>query len=387
MTETMGSKQVKVVIIVAGLGIIGGIFLHLQNRRHTHNSIPDFPAAPSQASGPVPSANLTPRKAGEAVRASSETNEPQADEEEPNPLLIPRAKIEEYLAIHHRDAASLLAAFHAASDPDHPEQGIDYLKEAATNFPGDPFVQRTILAHDAFPEDRRKWLEAFKTSSPSNSLANYLSARDYFKNGQQDAAMKDLLEASGKGQFTDFAMESYLGAAELSRFSGASTLIATTAGMSAMSADLLPQLSNMKAVVQGIREAQKQYVDSGDNASAQNLSQMGVGLANRLTSGDGGRFISSQLVGIATETIALQALDQNTSYDFLGGKTAGQRLEEIRQQKLDFRALASSFNPAFAAATEAEKDNYTERMKIYGEIAAMRWLQQQHAADPTQTRK
>ena len=109
---------------------------------------------------------------------------------------------------------------------------MNYLKEAATNFPGDPQVQLTVLAQDAFPEDRRKWLDAFKASSPSNSLANYLSARDYFKNNQQDAAMKELLEASGKGQFADYAMESYLGAAELSRFAGASPLIANTAAMS-----------------------------------------------------------------------------------------------------------------------------------------------------------
>ena len=381
----MGSRPVKVAIMVAGLGIIGGIFFYLQHRRQPQSPIADMSAASSQGSNPAPSGNFTPRN--QAVGAASETNEPPADEDEPNPLLIPREKIEEYLALHHRDAASLLAAFHAASDPDHPEQGIDYLKEAATNFPGDPFVQRTILVHDAFPEDRRKWLDAFKTSSPSNSLANYLSARDYFKSGQQDAAMKELLEASGKEQFADFAMESYLGAAELSRFSGASTLVATTVGMSAMSADLLPQLANMKGVAQGIREAQKQYVDSGDNASVQNLSQMGVGLANRLTSGDGGRFLMSQLVGIAAETIALQALDQNTSYDFLGGKTVAQRLEEIRQQKQDLRALTSVYSSAFAAATDAERDNYIERVKIYGEAAAMRWLQQQHAADPTQSQK
>ena len=114
---------------------------------------------------------------------------------------------------------------------------------------------------------------------------------------------------------------------------------------------------------------------------------MGVGLANRLTSGDGGRFLMSQLVGIAAETIALQALDQNTSYDFLGGKTVAQRLEEIRQQKQDLRALTSVYSSAFAAATDAERDNYMERVKIYGEAAAMRWLQQQHAADPTQSQK
>ena len=53
-------------------------------------------------------------------------------------------------------------------------------------------MQLAVLAHNAFPEARRQWLDAFKASSPDNSLANYLSAQDYFKNGQPEAAMKEL---------------------------------------------------------------------------------------------------------------------------------------------------------------------------------------------------
>jgi hypothetical protein len=254
------------------------------------------------------------------------------------------------------------------------------LKEAATNYPNDPHVQLTVLAHDAFPEDRRKWLDAFKASSPSNALANYLSARDYFKNNQPDAAIKELMEASGKAQFADFTMESYLGGAEISRFGGASPLIANTAAMSVMSSDLLPELANLKGIAQGVLDMQKQYLNSGDTASVQNLSQMSLGLADRLTSGDGGKFIISQLVGMATEAIALKSLDQNTSYDFLGGKTPGQRLEELKQQKLAFRELTQTMGPQFITLPEDEQKSYFDRVKIYGEVAAMRWLQQQHPA-------
>src|SRR5437879_12289475 len=97
-----------------------------------------------------------------------------------------------------------------------------------------------------------------------------LSAREYFKNNQQDAALKELLEASGKAQFADYAMESYLGAEDLSRFGGASPLIANTAAMSAMAGDLLPELSNLKGIAQSILDMQKQYLNSGDTASVQN---------------------------------------------------------------------------------------------------------------------
>ena len=97
---------------------------------------------------------------------------------------LPRAKVEAWLAKHNRDAMSLLAAFRALDD-------TNYLNEAATNFPNDPQVELAVLAHDEFPADRRKWLDLFKASSPSNSLANYLSAQDYFRNGNTDALSRN----------------------------------------------------------------------------------------------------------------------------------------------------------------------------------------------------
>jgi hypothetical protein len=116
---------------------------------------------------------------------------------------IPREKVEEWLAKHNRNAMSLLAAFRALDD-------TNYLNEAATNFPDNPQVELAVLAHDEFPQDRRKWLDLFKNSSPSNSMANYLSAQDYFKSGNSAAAIQELQAASGKSQFDSFETESRL---------------------------------------------------------------------------------------------------------------------------------------------------------------------------------
>ena len=150
-----------------------------------------------------------------------------------------------------------------------------------------------------------------------------------------------------------------------------------------MAADLLPQLSGFKGIALGVSELQKQYVNAGDAASSENLAQMSFALANRLTTGDGGRFLISQLVGISAENIALQQMNQNTPYDFLGGKTPAQRLEELKQRKQAFKELTQGFNTNFYMANEAEQIAYTERVKIYGEIAAMQWWQQrQRAATP-----
>ena len=286
-----------------------------------------------------------------------------------------RGKVEEYLARHNRNAASLLAAFHGLSD-------TNYLNEAATNFPNDPRVQLTVLARNAFPEERRKWLDSFKTSSPSNSLANYLSARDYFKDNQPDAAMKELSAAAGKSQFKDYSMETILDGEELGRFSGSSADDTRNNSMAGMSGDLLPELANLKGVASDIRDLQQRYVNLGDPGSAQNLAQLGLGLTARFSNGDSGKFLISQLVGMGAEAIVLDSLDKNTSYDFLGGQTPAQRLAELKQERASFSELSKNFGAIYNAMNEDQMAGYWERQKIYGELDALRWLRQQNMATP-----
>jgi len=371
------SWAAKIIIALAVLVIVGGMILKffasgsVRSKERTPSSASISETAPQTSSAP-----RTPTK----PLALDNATEPNGESDEDFALGLPGDKVQAYLQRHHRNAASLLAAFHASGTAKNPEGDINYLKEAATNYPNDPHVQWAVLSHDVFPEERRKWLDAFKASSPDNSLGNYLSAQDYFKNKQPDAAIKELLEASGKPLFADFAMESYLGAEEMFRETGKTPLEANTAAMSAMASDLLPELSSLKGVAQGILDIQKQYMVSGDAASVQNLSQIGIQLAGRMTDGEGGRFVISQLVGAATENIVLKSLDQNTAYDFLGGKTPAQRSEELKQQKLETRARTESFTSAFMKMNEQEMVSYVERVKVYGEVAAMRWLQQQNAA-------
>ncbi len=361
------SGSVKRILLLLLFAVVGLIAL-LQWRPSKQ------PAAPAPNGGdaaPVQPSRRTDSAPRRQAAAAAQT--PEESQTELGPLKLPQEKLDAYLKLHRRDAASLLAVFHASED-------VNYLKEAATNFPNDPHVQLAVLSHDVFPDQRRQWLDAFKASSPSNSLANYLSAREYFKNNETDAAIKELAEATGKSQFTDYAMDSYLGEEELFRSSGASPLIANVAGMAAMAADLMPQLAGFKGIANGVSDLQKQYVTAGDAASSENLAQMAFVLANRLSSGDGGRFLISQLVGIAAENVALQQLNQNTPYDFLGGQTPVQRIDDLKQRKQAFKELTQGFQTNFFAASEAEQIAYTERVKIYGEVPAMQWWQQQRRA-------
>jgi hypothetical protein len=291
---------------------------------------------------------------------------------------IPREKVEEWLAKHTRNAMSLLAAFRALDD-------TNYLNEAATNFPNNPQVELAVLAHDEFPQDRPKWLDLFKNSSPSNSLANYLSAQDYFKNGNSDAAIQELSEASGKSQFDGFETASRLDEEDLLLTSGKSSLEASTESMVGISEDMLPELMAFKQIAHGMGDLQTKYLASGDANSAANLAQIGMALGNQLESGDSGKYLINQMVGIADENIVLSKLDQNINYDFLDGQTPAQVLQQLKDQKSSNRELIENFSTAYSLLTADEMTSYVERSKIYGETVAMEWVIQQHPPNPSPT--
>jgi hypothetical protein len=291
---------------------------------------------------------------------------------------IPREKVEAWLAKHNRNAMSLLAAFRALDD-------TNYLNEAATNFPNNPQVELSVLAHDEFPQDRRKWLDLFKNSSPSNSLANYLSAQDYFKSGNSDDALQELQAASGKSQFDSFQTESRLDEEDLFLSSGKSPLEASTESLSGMVEEDGPELGALKQLAIGTGGLEKQYLAAGDANSAANLAQMGTTLGNQLESGDSGKYLINQLVSMAIEANSLRPLDPNTSYDFLDGQTPAQVLQQLKDQKTALRELTVNSSAAYPLMTPDEMTSYAERSKIYGEIGAMQWLVQQHPPNPSPT--
>src|SRR5205814_8096048 len=82
------------------------------------------------------------------------------------------------------------------------------LAEAIQKFPNDPQVAfEAAFKKDSSPEERLQWLNALKKSDPENSLPDYLSAPDYFKAGQTDQAVRELISASGKKQFHDYTLD------------------------------------------------------------------------------------------------------------------------------------------------------------------------------------
>ncbi|HEY1490396.1 MAG TPA: hypothetical protein VGF90_05085 [Verrucomicrobiae bacterium] len=211
-----------------------------------------------------------------------------------------------------------------------------------------------------------------------------MSAQGYFKNGNPDAAVQELMAASGKSQFDSFQTESRLDEEDLYLSSGYSQRESSKESTTVISQDILPELATYKQLAMGIGDLQKQYLGSGDANSAANLAQMGMNLGNQINSGDSGKYLINQLVGMAIEANSLRQLDQNTSYDFLDGQTPAQVLQQLKDQKTSLRELSQNASAAYPLMTQDEMVNYAERVNIYGETAAKQRLIQQHPPNTSQ---
>src|SRR5438309_7082169 len=114
-------------------------------------------------------------------------------------------------------------------------------RQQSPGYPNDPQVAfEAVFKKDASPEERHQWLEALKKADTGNSLPNYLLALDYFKSGQIDQAVQELVAVSGKQQFQDYTLDRMQDDEEAYLAAGYSVAEARTIPVS------LPQLRQVK---------------------------------------------------------------------------------------------------------------------------------------------
>jgi hypothetical protein len=279
------------------------------------------------------------------------------------PKLTP-GQVKAYLKANGRKASSLLAAYRTSGDP-------ALLKEAMEKYPKDPRVAfEAVMDKDMSPEQQREWLNAFKQGAPDNALANYLSARDYIKAGQMDQAVQELTAASGKPQFQDYTTERVQDDQEAYLSAGYSPAESERIALSWLE---LPQLPQMKQLGRDVVALAGAYSQAGDQASAQAALQMAVNLGQRYGNGPPNAALISQLVGLAVERMALNAMDPNSPYD-ASGQTVQGRLNEITQQRSAVDELVQKAQPLLPTLSDQEMLNYENRRMLFGEVAALQWV-------------
>jgi RNA polymerase sigma factor (sigma-70 family) len=273
------------------------------------------------------------------------------------------AQVASYLDAHRRSAASLLAAYRTTGDP-------ALLEEAKQSHPDDPQVAfEAAFRKDAPPEERRQWLDAFKQSAPENALPNYLSALDNFKAGQADQAVEELIAASGKQQFHDYTLDRLQDDEEAYLSAGHSVAEAKTIPAQQL---LLPQLAQFKELSQHVMELSKSYQQAGDEASTQAALQMAAQLGQRYGGTVPGEPTISQLVGIAVERIALNAMEPTSSYG--DGQTVKDRLDQLAMQRAQVEERARQMDALQSLMTDQDWITYKDRWRVFGEDAAAKWL-------------
>ncbi len=279
------------------------------------------------------------------------------------PAALSREEIEAYLRQNKRNAESLLAAYRMSHDQ-------SYLREAATNFPNTPFVQLAVIADGIFPEDQRKWIDAFKASSPDNALAWYLSALDYFNSKQTDLAIQELAQATHRQSFDTYAAQTSQAVEEICELAGWPPLAAKAW---APSSESISYLNSLKNLANQMMQTQQQDFNRGDPAAANSMASMGMVLGNTLRAGGP----IDQLVGIATEKKILGQLDPAVNYDFLG-RPVSDVLAELDRQKQAIADALKAKDQVLPTLNEIELASYFERKKLYGEMNAVLWLQSKH---------
>ena len=276
---------------------------------------------------------------------------------------VPRLSAEQvqsYLEKNHRSVGSLLAAFHATDDR-------TFLREAMEKYPADPRLDYVAWSRSQSPEERRQWLDTFKQSAPDNALAHYLSARDSFKSGQNDQAVQELLAAATK-PIQDYSLDFVQNGEEAYRAAGYSD---AEAKMIATSTLLLPQFAEFKQVGLNLVDLANAYRQSGDGASALAALQMGISLGQRLDE-PGSLTIIQSLVGIALQRLVLNAMDPNIPYGD-PGQTVQNQIDALAQRREAIRALAQQAGTVLPTMSDQDLISYFDRMKLFGEQAAIRW--------------
>jgi hypothetical protein len=277
--------------------------------------------------------------------------------------------IEDYLAREGRTAANLLSAFHASGR-------TNYLVEAVLQFPRDPRIQFTVLSRNVFPEERRKWLDLFKSSSPDNALPNYLSAREYLRNGDDESGLRELEAARKKQRFEDFSAEARANEESLQVVAGKTPLDARLSSRG-WAKDLLGTLNDLKGISHDLSRIQKQFVSTGRAQEGSQLIEAGLVLVDRIAPVEGARYTMNQLIAWSMEAVFLRGLEPLQSFDFLGGKTPQARLDEITAERDSLKALTDLAKRRMPEMTEPEKLNFLERQRTEGEVEALRWLGRQ----------
>lgn len=272
-------------------------------------------------------------------------------------------EIELFVASSRTNAESLLVAYAMSRDP-------RYLDLAAKLHPGNPMVALKMATSAGDATERLEWMKRFRSADPENSLPDYLMVREFLEQGDYESAWQALAEGAGKTGFHDYLRERIQSAEEAYLLSGRPPVEAKILAAFGVEFDYL---SGLRGCAKEMAEAEQYFRDAGDLDSATRLAGYSVGLGQPFQHGSSATSLINVLVGMAIETDTLERWSASDQPGFDASIVAA-RLTELDVTKAQIKSDGRLFEDWMQGATEPEVLAYMERLKLYGEPAALEWL-------------
>lgn len=212
------------------------------------------------------------------------------------------------------------------------------------------------------------YIKELQRVDPTNALADCYAAYCQFKNGDAEAALQSLSEASTKDRFADDRMDLLMARYDYFLNEGCSDSVAI--GLSAF--DLpLSHLGTLRNVAESSVEQARNFASAGQYEDAlqiaQDISNIGRGLSSS------GRFIAYDRVGMSLQSSALE--QQKQIYEIQGDDRQAQeidsQLQAIRERSSTIDIMVEAFGPVQQNMTEEDIANYVDATIRNGEFSTL----------------
>jgi len=292
--------------------------------------------------------------------------------------IITSEGIDSTLHQHGEDPAHWVAAASLARDP---EAALVYHEQAAALYPDSSMALSSLInaqiAHDRIDESTIAYIDQMKKIDPTNALSDCYAAYVQFSNGDVEAALQSLSQASVKDRFADESIDLLMARNDYFLNEGCTESVAL--GLSAFELPLshmgmLRELSEYVMVQADTLYGTAQYDDALQIVT--NVSKLGGTLSSS------GRFIISDRVGMALQISALERTKQ--LYEALGdiakSEEIDSQLKAVQERSETIDIMVQAFGGVLQNMTEQDIVDYVNGTILNGEFSTLQNLPEIAAA-------
>jgi tetratricopeptide (TPR) repeat protein len=283
--------------------------------------------------------------------------------------IITSEGIDSTLQRHSEDPAHWVAAASLVQDP---EAVLVYQEQAAALYPDSSMALSSLISaqitHDRIDESTIDYIDQMKKIDPTNALADCYAAYVQFNNGDIEAALQSLSQASVKDRFADESIDLLM--ARNDYFLNEGCTDSVSLGLSAFDLPLshmgmLRELSEYAMVQADTLFGTARYEDALKIVTE--VSMLGGTLSSS------GRFIVSDRVGMALQVSALERAKQ--LYEALGDITKAEevdsQLKAVQERSETIDIMVQAFGGVLQNMTEQDIADYVNSTILNGEFSTL----------------